>query len=67
MWKKKKEKKDIMCGTPRFEKISGYEFSIPFSLVDKVLCSALMRGLWIGEWTQEQWDGIRSPSSVVTK
>lgn len=43
-----------MCGTPSFEKISGYKFSIPFSLVDKVLCSALMRSLLMEQWTWEQ-------------
>lgn len=53
MCKKEKEKKN-MCGTPSFEKISGYKFSIPFSLVDKVLCPALMRDLLMGQWTQEQ-------------
>lgn len=43
-----------MCGTPSFEDTSGYKFSIPFSLVDKVLCSALLSGLLMGQWTQEQ-------------
>lgn len=53
MWKKKEEM-DIMSGAPRFEKILGHKFFIPFSPVDKVLHSALMRSMWMGQWMREQ-------------